>query len=296
MDITLDETAVTDASAVILEQNDYLPFGTRVSLSAQAYDPANRYRFNGKEEQVTGNIGLTDYGARLYDNILPRWTTPDPLAEKYYSYSPYAFCNNNPVNFVDPDGESWGKALKVVKKVYKTAKAGNKVSVKGILKSGWLDFADNVRTLFDSDASAFEKGIAAVDLVTGFGDEAKWLAKTVGVSDGIVDGAKATRSAPNKLTETTLDVLPENQINRELLEKPTKRGNAFVFKKDRTAVEIHHVGQSADGPYIEMHRSDHRGKGNYKENHPNSDAGSQVDRKEFNKQRRHYWQKEYDKY
>ena len=104
MDITLDETAVTDASAVILEQNDYLPFGTRVSLSAQAYDPANRYRFNGKEEQVTGNIGLTDYGARLYDNILPRWTTPDPLAEKYYSYSPYAFCNNNPVNFVDPDG------------------------------------------------------------------------------------------------------------------------------------------------------------------------------------------------
>ena len=81
LDITQDETAVTDASSVILEQNDYLPFGTRVSLSAQAYDPSNRYRFNGKEEQVTGNIGLTDYGARLYDNSLPRWTTPDPLAE-----------------------------------------------------------------------------------------------------------------------------------------------------------------------------------------------------------------------
>ena len=30
---------------------------------------------------------------------------PDPLADKYYSISPYAFCNNNPVNFVDPDGE-----------------------------------------------------------------------------------------------------------------------------------------------------------------------------------------------
>lgn len=28
----------------------------------------------------------------------------DPLAEKYYSYSPYAFCNNNPVNLVDLDG------------------------------------------------------------------------------------------------------------------------------------------------------------------------------------------------
>jgi RHS repeat-associated protein len=78
-----------------------------VNLSTQAYDQSNRYRYNGKEEQVTGSIGLTDYGARFYDNTLPRWTTPDPLAEKYYSISPYAFCNNNPVNFVDPDGEDW---------------------------------------------------------------------------------------------------------------------------------------------------------------------------------------------
>ena len=30
--------------------------------------------------------------------------TPDPLSEKYYGVSPYAFCNNNPVNLVDPDG------------------------------------------------------------------------------------------------------------------------------------------------------------------------------------------------
>jgi hypothetical protein len=69
---------------------------------------------------------------------------------------PYAFCNNNPVNFVDPDGEACGKAAKVVKKVCKAAKAGNKVSVKGILKSEALDIADNLRTLFDSDASGFE--------------------------------------------------------------------------------------------------------------------------------------------
>ncbi|MBE6235651.1 MAG: hypothetical protein E7112_05395 [Bacteroidales bacterium] len=47
---------------------------------------------------------MTDYGARFYDSSVIRWTTPDPLAEKYYSTSPYAFCNNNPVNFVDPDG------------------------------------------------------------------------------------------------------------------------------------------------------------------------------------------------
>jgi len=42
--------------------------------------------------------------ARTYDPILARFTTMDPLCEKYYSISPYAYCGNNPVNRIDPDG------------------------------------------------------------------------------------------------------------------------------------------------------------------------------------------------
>jgi hypothetical protein len=45
-----------------------------------------------------------DYGVRgMYPDIM-RFTTPDPLAEKYYSISPYAYCGNNPVIRIDPDG------------------------------------------------------------------------------------------------------------------------------------------------------------------------------------------------
>lgn len=36
-----------------------------------------------------------------------RTTTMDPLAEKYYSVSPYAWCGNNPVKYIDPDGRDW---------------------------------------------------------------------------------------------------------------------------------------------------------------------------------------------
>ena len=44
------------------------------------------------------------YEARMYDNVTGRWGTPDPLTEKYKSMSPYNYCLNNPVMFVDPDG------------------------------------------------------------------------------------------------------------------------------------------------------------------------------------------------
>ena len=111
-DITPDPEDVTNAGSQILEQNDYYAFGGRIDDGNQAFDQTNRYRYNGKEqlrfEGINLDPGLTDYGARYYAPAFGRWTSPDPLADKYYSVSPYAFCNNNPVNFVDLDGKSYG--------------------------------------------------------------------------------------------------------------------------------------------------------------------------------------------
>ena len=47
------------------------------------------------------------YGARHYDPCIMRFTTMDPMCEKYYNLSPYAYCGNNPVNAVDPSGMIW---------------------------------------------------------------------------------------------------------------------------------------------------------------------------------------------
>ena len=45
-----------------------------------------------------------DSSARYYDHVLGRFHQIDPLAEKYYSWSPYAYCHDDPVNKNDPTG------------------------------------------------------------------------------------------------------------------------------------------------------------------------------------------------
>ena len=58
---------IVDGTGKVLERNDYYPFGARHERSDYSQLAANRFKYNGKEEQVTGNLGFLDYGARMYD-------------------------------------------------------------------------------------------------------------------------------------------------------------------------------------------------------------------------------------
>lgn len=53
---------------------------------------------------LEGNIILQD---SISENARAMFTTIDPHAENYYHLSPYAYCGENPVNAIDPDGKDW---------------------------------------------------------------------------------------------------------------------------------------------------------------------------------------------
>ena len=90
---------VIDQSGAVEEVNHYYPFGgTFASTSVQPY------KYNSKEYDGKKGLNWYDYGARHYDAATGRFTTVDPMAEKYYSLNPYSYCNNNPVLFIDPNG------------------------------------------------------------------------------------------------------------------------------------------------------------------------------------------------
>jgi RHS repeat-associated protein len=95
---------IVDANGTVKGQYNYYPFGKQwedINLMANT----NRYTFSGKEKQTIRDLGWLDFMARMYANSeIPRFTTQDPLSEKYYSLSPYMYCAGNPLRYVDPTG------------------------------------------------------------------------------------------------------------------------------------------------------------------------------------------------
>ena len=88
-----------------IQNMQYYPSGIPWKTSTGAIE--HPYRYNGKELVQMHGQDEYDSHARWYYPAICRTTTMDPLCEKYYNISPYAWCGNNPVNVVDTNGMDW---------------------------------------------------------------------------------------------------------------------------------------------------------------------------------------------
>ena len=105
---TLVQSTIYYASGVPMVESKGIPYQYYNSYGVQPNQNFGRdeqpYLYNGKEFNEAHGLNEYDSQARYYYSPIGRTTTMDPLAENYYHISPYAWCGNNPVAFVDPDG------------------------------------------------------------------------------------------------------------------------------------------------------------------------------------------------
>ena len=149
--------------------NNYYPYGGLMANSTNHNQ--QRYKYNGKELDRMHGLDWYDYGARWMDAAIGRWHVMDPLCEKYYDVSPYAYCAGDPVNAIDPDGKSiLTKVLKV------TMRIGSRVVSNGLKELGKTatyaeaisDIKENANTVVDGNASTTDRIKAVSSLASEF--------------------------------------------------------------------------------------------------------------------------------
>ena len=177
---------VVDENTAVKQVNHYYPYGALFAESTNGN--VQPYKYNGKELDRMHGLDWYDHGARHNDAAIGRWHVMDPLCEKYYDVSPYAYCAGDPVNAIDPDGKSiWTKMLKT------TMKIGSRVASNGLRELGKAatyteavsDIKENATTVVDGNASTIDRIGAGVSLAS------ELLPVSVGDVKGIGDFVKS---------------------------------------------------------------------------------------------------------
>lgn len=96
--------AATNSSGDVIWREEYDAYGDRIRKEGSTN---NNLWYTGKFHEQ--DIGLTYFGARWYDPVVCRFMGIDPVEFQegnIHSFNRYAYANNNPYKFVDPDGRS----------------------------------------------------------------------------------------------------------------------------------------------------------------------------------------------
>lgn len=95
---------VNTASGALEQSTDYYPYGLPHADATGA--DRNRRKFGAKELISEYALHEYDFSARRLPAIIPAFSRPDPLAEKYHWLSPFAYCAADPINLIDPTGKN----------------------------------------------------------------------------------------------------------------------------------------------------------------------------------------------
>ena len=195
--------------------------GTVLRFTSSETDPRKGWRTplnkNRCSEQRDEETGYGYFGARYMDHeLMTMWLSVDPMADKYPSVSPYAYCAWNPVRLVDPNGEE-------INPIYdengnwicntKEGFTGNILIYKGDVVLSSLDI-ESLSKMSSADAYKIE-GIAMLDF---WWDEMTSDALSKICTDVIVQSLQEHNSSIDFMDDTppfTLNQLYGKQIYNE---------------------------------------------------------------------------------
>ena len=92
---------ITNLDGEVVQHVEYVPFG-EVFVEERNNIWNTPYLFNAKE--FDEETGMYYYGARYYEPKVSLWISVDKLSEEDLKVSSYCYTDNNPIKYLDPDG------------------------------------------------------------------------------------------------------------------------------------------------------------------------------------------------
>ena len=217
-----------------------------------------RCSFTGKERDEETGYGY--FGARYMDHeLMTMWLSVDPMADKYLSISPYAYCAWNPVKLVDPDG----KEIHLTFIGKNTCKALNKIINEGLGGQFRAVYSKNKDGSWTLSLQATEGGgnkdklterqKAFYEMLSSCIDDKKIIAEisvVYGSSEVHVGNyTKNTIDVADMLQFDDLGMGPctkQGKLIHEFVEQYEKASYGRVKGEDMNRKECHHIAISAE--------------------------------------------------
>ena len=251
--VWFDDFKVDVTKSKVTAVSDYYPFGMlQAGNSTNSGDSlGNKYLYNGKELQEDLGFNLYAYGLRFYDQVLARFISVDPLAEKFPWWTTYQYAGNDPILFIDLDGAE--RARRVMGDTYiLTASDHHRTNTDGTVylnkgnrsnngsnKIGqWLKKVDAMQL---GSGGSFPVGVL-IDAEKGGGDDNGYRAdNTIHVSEEDLNNLDLATGAMNKDQKLNKS---KSEKNRKLTDERNRgqSGKPSLNKDARGGFENFGVG------------------------------------------------------
>lgn len=232
-DVWFDNVQILQYNTQVLEENHYYPFGLTLSSTAASPIANNPYKYQTKELERSFGIEMYDFHARMYDPQLGRFHAIDPMAAKFDNMSPYVGMGNNPISYIDPDGQTIVVSIPV---------------------EGTRDFVgmtygqvDNQWGLIDKDGKLYEGSAFGNEVVkalnklrTESGEFGEEFINTIVEADEVV----SIKQTKGEMSATGSRISANPKIRQNA---PTENGNALIPFDIALGHELDHAYNNARG-------------------------------------------------
>ncbi|HET7897094.1 MAG TPA: RHS repeat-associated core domain-containing protein, partial [Flavisolibacter sp.] len=219
---------ITDAKGEVYQHLEYFPFG-ETFVAEESNQQRTPYLYNGKE--LDDETGMYYYGARYYDPITSIWENMDPswYLPNQIGTSPYAYVENNPITYVDPDGgfklpffekKSFvelapNKQMKLARNLFEDAK--KKVAAKTLARNA--NPTSNPPSVTEEGGTSTNSPAADAGASNGKKAEKKYYATVNLIGINVFSTYKDTRTAEQKQAAKEQKKLQAQQNFAEKLQK-----------------------------------------------------------------------------